>query len=78
ALIMGGVSQGIEPMLGNAYIQAGAGGEVERINPVFLELLKKKGKYTPAVVRDISDRIGSVQHLDFLDEHEKLVFRTAF
>jgi ribonucleoside-diphosphate reductase alpha chain len=78
ALIMGGVSQGIEPIIGNAFIQASAGGESERINPVFLDLMKKRGKYTRKLVRDIADKHGSVQHLDWLTDDEKLVFRTAF
>jgi ribonucleoside-diphosphate reductase alpha chain len=78
ALIMGGVSQGIEPSIGNAFIQASAGGESERINPVFLDLMKKRGKYTRKLVREIADKHGSVQHLDWLTDEEKLVFRTAF
>jgi len=78
ALIMGGVSQGIEPVIGNAFIQASAGGESERINPVFLDLMKKRGKYTRKLVREIADKHGSVQHLDWLTDQEKLVFRTAF
>jgi len=78
ALIMGGVSQGIEPTIGNAFIQASAGGESERINPVFLELLKKRGKYTRKLIREIADKHGSIQHLEWLTDEEKLVFRTAF
>lgn len=78
ALIMGGVSQGIEPMIGNAFIQSSAGGESERVNPVFLDLMKKRGKYTKKLVRQIAENYGSVQDLDWLDDHEKLVFRTAF
>lgn len=78
ALIMGGVSQGIEPMLGNAFVQSSAGGELERVNPVFLELAKERGKYSKALVSDINDKYGSVQHLSWLTEHEKLVFRTAY
>lgn len=78
ALIMGGVSQGIEPVIGNAFVQASAGGEVERVNPVFLELAKSRGKYSKALVSDINDNYGSVQHLDWLTDEEKLVFRTAY
>ena len=78
ALIMGGISQGIEPILGNAFIQSTAAGEVERVNPAFLKLAKKKGKYTKKMIKDVAENYGSVQHLDWLDDHEKLVFRTAF
>lgn len=78
AAIQGGVSQGIEPMIGNCFIQSNAGGETERVNPVFLDLMKKRGKYTKKLVREIADKNGSVQHLDWLTDEEKLVFRTAF
>lgn len=78
ALIMGGCSQGIEPIIGNAFIQSSAGGESERINPVFLDLMKERGKYSKKAIREIAENYGSVQNLDWLSEHEKLVFRTAF
>jgi ribonucleoside-diphosphate reductase alpha chain len=41
-------------------------------------LLTERGQNTDAVWSSISTHEGSVQHLDFLDEHEKAVFRTAF
>lgn len=78
ALICGGVSQGIEPVVANVYTQPGAAGELDRINPVLIELLQKKGQYTPEVLTSISEKLGSVQHLDFLSDHEKLVFKTAY
>jgi ribonucleoside-diphosphate reductase alpha chain len=78
ALICGGVSQGIEPVVANVYTQPGAAGELERINPELILLLESKGKYTQEIVDDIADKLGSVQHLDFLTDHEKLVFKTAY
>ena len=36
------------------------------------------GNNTPATWTSILEHEGSVQHLDFLTEQEKLVFRTAF
>lgn len=78
AAIMGGVSQGIEPMIGNCFVAALAGGEGERINPVFLDLMKKRNKYTRKLVKDIADNYGSVQNLDWLTDHEKLVFKTPY
>ena len=41
-------------------------------------LLAEKGQDTPEVWSSITLNKGSVQHLDFLTEHEKLVFKTAF
>ena len=78
AAIMGGVSQGIEPMIGNAFVASIAGGESERINPVFLDLMKERGKYSRKLVKHIVDNYGSVQDQDWLTDHEKLVFLTAY
>ena len=41
-----------------------------------MELLEEKGKNTDEVWKDIRDRDGSVQHLDFLTDEEKEVFKT--
>jgi len=78
ALLCGGVSQGIEPVVANAFNQNMASGEVSRISPVFLALAKKREKYDKELVEDIINHKGSVQHLEWLTEREKLVFKTAF
>lgn len=78
ALMCGGVSQGIEPIVQNVYNQPTAAGEIERINPQLLEIMKKRGKHTKKVKKDIIENNGSVQHVDWLNDEEKLVFRTAF
>lgn len=78
ALIMGGVSEGINPDTAMVYNQKSAGGEVDRVNPYLLKLMKEKGVFTKANVEDVRDKMGSVQHVTWLTEEEKLVFRTAF
>lgn len=78
ALLCGGVSQGIEPVVENVYLQSGAGGEMERINPVLLDVMKDRKVYSKETIADIIDNNGSVQHVDWLDGEEKLVFKTAF
>lgn len=78
AAIMGGVSQGIEPMYGNCFVAQLAGGDDIRVNPVFLDLMKKRGKYTKKLVEHIANNHGSVQDQDWLTDHEKMVFRTPF
>ena len=45
-------------------------------NPFLVKLLQEKGMDSPEVWRDIRDRDGSVQHLDFLSENEKDTFKT--
>ena len=78
ALIMGGVSEGINPDTAMVYTQKSAGGEVDRVNPYLLKLMKEKGVFNKANVEDVRDKMGSVQHVEWLTEDEKLVFRTAF
>lgn len=78
ALICGGVSQGIEPVVANVYNQPTAAGEIYRVNPVFLELAKSRVGWDTELVKSIIDNQGSVQHLDWLTDHEKQVFKTAY
>lgn len=78
ALIMGGVSEGINPDTAMVYTQKSAGGEVDRVNPYLLKLMKEKGVFNKTNVEDIRDKMGSVQHVSWLTNEEKLVFRTAF
>lgn len=78
ALIMGGISEGINPDPAYVYTQATAGGEVSRISPILLEVMKERGVYNKQTVQSILDNFGSVQHVDWLTPEEKKVFRTAF
>lgn len=78
ALIVGSVSQGIEPIYKNAYIQNTAAGKIDRVNPTILRLMKEKGVYSDETVKDIIANNGSVQHVDWLKDDEKEVFLTAF
>lgn len=78
ALIMGGVSEGINPDTAMVYTQRSAGGEIDRVNPYLLKLMKEKGVYNKTNVEDIRDKMGSVQHVTWLNDEEKAVFRTAF
>ena len=78
ALLMGGISEGINPDPAMVYTQNTSAGDVDRVNPILLDYLKSLEKYTPEVIQSIIDRQGSVQHLEFLSEHKKAVFKTAF
>jgi ribonucleoside-diphosphate reductase alpha chain len=78
ALLCGGVSQGIEPVVANVYNQPSAAGEIYRVNPVFLELAKSRVGWDDGLVKSIIANNGSVQHLDWLTDHEKQVFLTAY
>lgn len=76
AFILGQVSQGIEPIWSNIYVKDIAKIKTTIKNPFLVDLLKEKGMDNPEVWRNIRDRDGSVQHLDFLTEAEKDVFKT--
>lgn len=77
ALIMGGISEGISPDVGWVFTQRTPAGEVDRVNPLLLELMKERDVYNKKVVEDIRESC-SVQHVDWLSDHEKMVFKTAF
>lgn len=78
ALIMGGISEGINPDPAMVYTQTTAAGELLRINPVLLELMKERDVYDEEHIQEIEDAFGSVQGVDWLTETEKQVFKTAF
>ncbi|MGB0897029.1 MAG: ribonucleoside-diphosphate reductase subunit alpha [Flavobacteriaceae bacterium] len=76
AFILGQVSQGIEPIWSNSYVKDIAKIKTTIKNPFLVKLLEEKGQNTSEVWRSIRDYDGSVQHLDFLSENEKDVFKT--
>ena len=45
---------------------------------MFLELAKKRVGWSKELVDSIIENNGSVQHLEWLTEHEKQVFKTAY
>ena len=76
AFILGQVSQSIEPIWSNCYVKDVAKMKVTIKNPVLKELLGEMGKDTKEVWSIIKKNDGSVQHLDFLSDEQKDVFRT--
>ena len=76
--LMGGVSQGIEPFIGNVFVQQGAGGETIRVVPELLEIMKREGVYSRETLLEIASHDGSVQHVPWMTDEEKGVFKTAF
>jgi ribonucleoside-diphosphate reductase alpha chain len=76
AFILGQVSENVEPQISNYYIKDLAKIKYTYKNPHLLKLLEEKGHNTMDVWNSILMKAGSVQHLDFLSDHEKKVFRT--
>lgn len=78
SLLFGSDSQGRNPWLGNVYNEDGAAGGLFRVNPLFIDLLKKYDKYNDEVINQVLDDAGSCRSLDFLSDHEKDVFKTFY
>jgi ribonucleoside-diphosphate reductase alpha chain len=76
SFILGQVSQSIEPEFSNCYVKDLAKMKVTIKNPFLLKLLEEKGKNDDDVWISIRNADGSVQHLDFLSQEEKEVFKT--
>ena len=78
SIICGGTSPGIEPIAGNSFTHKTLSGSFNVRNRHLNKLLSDKGRNTDEVWSSIVTSGGSVQHLDFLSEDEKSVFKTAF
>ncbi len=78
SIICGGTSPGIEPIAANAYTHKTLSGSFSVRNKTLEALLEEKGQNTDEVWSSIVTNEGSVQHLDFLTQHEKDVYKTAF
>lgn len=76
AFILGQVSQSIEPIWSNCYVKDVAKAKVTIKNPYLKSILAERGKDTREVWTDIRYHDGSVQHMDFLSDQEKEVFKT--
>jgi ribonucleoside-diphosphate reductase alpha chain len=76
SFIIGQVSPSVEPLNGNYFTKDLAKGKFKYKNPFLKDLLKSYDKNTPEVWQSILIKGGSVQHLDFLTDNEKDVFKT--
>jgi len=76
AFILGQVSESNEPAKANYYIKDLAKIKFTVKNTHLEALLIEKEKNTQEVWNSILMNAGSVQHLEFLSDHEKLVFKT--
>lgn len=76
SFILGQVSEGIEPIHSNYFVKDTAKGKFTVRNNQLEALLAAKGMNTEEVWKSIMQNSGSVQHLDFLSDHEKRVFLT--
>jgi ribonucleoside-diphosphate reductase alpha chain len=78
SIIAGNASPGIEPIAANVFLQKTLSGSFSVRNRHLRKLLELKGQDNEAVWSSITTTKGSVQHLDFLTDDEKAVYKTAF
>jgi ribonucleoside-diphosphate reductase alpha chain len=76
SFILGQVSEGIELIDSNYFVKKLAKGSFTYKNPFLKKLLVEKEKDVDEVWKSILENGGSVQHLKFLTDVEKSVFRT--
>jgi ribonucleoside-diphosphate reductase alpha chain len=76
SFILGQVSPSIEPLNSNYFVKNLAKGNFTYRNPYLKDILDSKDKDSDDVWESILIRGGSVQHLDFLSQEEKDVFKT--
>jgi ribonucleoside-diphosphate reductase alpha chain len=78
SIIAGNASPGIEPIAANVFLQKTLSGSFTVRNRHLQKLLEARGFDNEDVWSSITLSKGSVQHLDFLTEQEKAVYKTAF
>jgi ribonucleoside-diphosphate reductase alpha chain len=78
SIICGGASPGVEPVAANSYTHKTLSGSYNVRNRYLKKILEKKGKDNDETWSTITTNQGSVGQLDFLTDHEKAVFKTAF
>ena len=78
SIIAGNSSPGIEPIAANVFVQKTLSGSFTVRNRFLQPVLAAKGMDNEEIWSSITRTKGSVQHLDFLTEQEKAVFKTAF
>ena len=76
SFILGQASPSIEPLNSNYFVKDLAKGKFTYKNPHLEKLLKEKGRNDQETWKDVLTHGGSVQHLDFLSQEEKDVFKT--
>ncbi len=77
SIICGNTSPSIEPFRANAFTQKTKSGSNLLKNKFLIDVLQKHGQDTDDVWKSIITNRGSCQHLNFLTDHEKDVFKTA-
>jgi ribonucleoside-diphosphate reductase alpha chain len=76
--ILCGCSASIEPRISNCYVHRTRAGSHTVRNTYLEAVLDEHNQNTKKVWQSILENEGSVQHLEFLSDSERAVFKTAF
>ena len=76
SFILGQVSPSVEPLNSNYFVKDLAKGKFTYKNPYLEKTLESHNKNNRTIWKSILTNGGSVQHLDFLTDEEKSVFKT--
>ncbi len=75
--IIADTSSGIEPIFAVAYARHVLDGKfLPEIHPLFIKIARQEGFYNKELFGELS-KTGSVQSLDFVPDHIKMLFRTS-
>lgn len=81
SILMGGYSEGINPVTMNVMLKDGAAGELDYVNPWFAELLDSKGlgeDRNREIVRRVGENDGSMLGIPEFTAEELEIGKTAF
>ena len=78
SIICGGASPGVEPIAANSFTHKTLSGSFTVRSKALARLLAAQSRDTDVVWSSITAHEGSVQHLEFLTDDERDVFKTAF
>lgn len=78
SVLAGGMSEGCQPYVSNAFLNQSAKGTLDQKSPEFIKYLESIGQLNDEVLKSVSDKNGSCQHLEFIPDDVKEVFKTRF
>lgn len=74
--MIAGCSYGIEPFFGLAFTKKNilGGKQLFEVNPLFLEVAKKRGFYSEELMQKVSDSAGAIREIEEIPEDVRRVF----
>lgn len=76
--LLTGASSGIDPVFSNAYTIHTIAGASTVVNPTLVSKLSELGVWSASLGEEIANKSGSIQHIEYIPEDVKEVFRTVW